>query len=99
LCDLAGTGPSRHEQFQDAVRSYQQDWRAFFLPRAFAKQRLAVSDLDAIPKFTMPYEQLGAVSRRVLISLLGLLAFAGLVSVLILPLTQKRAGIRRDFAA
>lgn len=51
LVVVAGTDAARHARFMDQVRIFHQTHRAFFIPRAYAKQPLTVADYDEMPRF------------------------------------------------
>jgi ABC-2 type transport system permease protein len=83
LVDLAGTGPERHASFLENTRAFQQTWRDFFLPRAFAGKRLRAADLEQVPRFVMREEALEPLALRTgsaLLALLLMTALAGLVT-------------------
>jgi ABC-2 type transport system permease protein len=74
LNDIAGTGGARHREFVNQVEVYHQRWREHFIPLVFQKVRLG--DYSRLPQFTFDDESLGAVARRVAISLAGVLIAA-----------------------
>jgi ABC-2 type transport system permease protein len=71
LNDIAGTGTARHRGFMNQVESYHQRWRAYFVPLVFQRARL--QDYSGLPGFTFVEEELGTVTRRVALSMMGLL--------------------------
>jgi ABC-2 type transport system permease protein len=73
LNDLAGTGVARYRHFAALVDEFHRDWRAHFNPRIVQKAQLRAGDYDRFPSFTFTEERTGAVARRVMIGLLGLL--------------------------
>ena len=71
LNDVAGSGTPRHRHFLEQVDRYHARWRGFVVPLIFEKAR--VMNPAIAPHFDYREEQLGAVARRVLIVVLGLL--------------------------
>ena len=70
--DLAGSSSQRYRHFVAQVDEYHRQWRAFFVPRIMAKQKIAVADLDRLPTFEFHEEQTGAVARRVRDGIVGM---------------------------
>ncbi|MDX2032229.1 MAG: DUF3526 domain-containing protein [Blastocatellia bacterium] len=79
LNDIAGTSVTRYRHFLALVDAFHQSWRAHFTPRIVQRTQLTAGDYDGFPAFQFREETSAAVSRRVLIGLLGLLAPALLV--------------------
>jgi ABC-2 type transport system permease protein len=77
LNELSGTGLRRHREFLAQVTSYQQAWRAYFVPLIFQKVRLAT--YADVPTFTFREEPPTAPAARVLTGVSGLLAPALLI--------------------
>jgi ABC-2 type transport system permease protein len=77
LVDLAGTGPERQSRFIASTLRFQEQWRDFFLPRAFAGKRLRADDLEQVPVFRMDDEPLKELAGRVAAALLALAAMTG----------------------
>jgi ABC-2 type transport system permease protein len=73
LNDLAGTGIARYRHFLTLVEGFHQQWQAWFYPRIAQKAMLQRADYDRFPAFQFREESTAAVTRRVLIGLLGLL--------------------------
>lgn len=82
LCDIAGTGPRRHAQFDAATREFQSAWRSFFLPLAFEAQRLRSADYGEMPVFRMPPDPVRKVAASVVWGLVALIAAAAILAVL-----------------
>lgn len=74
LNDIAGTSVARYRHFLSLVDEFHQSWRAHFNPRIVQKATLRAHDYDQFPAFAFLEEPIGAVARRVLVGLLGLLA-------------------------
>lgn len=72
LNDLAGTGVARYRHFLTLVENFHQQWQSYFYPRIVQKVQLQPADYDRFPTFQFSEESIGAISRRVLIGLLGL---------------------------
>lgn len=94
LCDLAGTGSARWARFRSDVLAFQDEWRAFFLPRAFAKQRLSSRDLAALPDFQFHEEPFVAVATRSAVALGTLLALGAALFTVALRLGARLAPTR-----
>ena len=92
LCDLAGTGPSRHTHFKKARQAFQSKWRRFFLPLGFSKQRLTSADYEQMPQFKIPAEQLQNIIQHTISDFLALAALLGLVTLLATRLMAGCAG-------
>jgi ABC-2 type transport system permease protein len=73
LNDIAGTGAARYRHFINLVDAFHQSWRAHFTPRIVQKTLLVADDYDRFPAFTFREEPAGAVARRAMIGLIGLL--------------------------
>jgi ABC-2 type transport system permease protein len=73
LNDIAGTSVARYRHFLSLVDDFHGRWRAHFDPRIVQKATLRPSDYDQFPAFTFREEPAGAVARRVLLGLIGLL--------------------------
>ena len=86
LEDIAGSGATRHQRFDDQVDAFHKDFRAFFVERVKAGEDLNLSDLDAVPTLSFKEEESSALAARVLIGVLGLL----LASLLLLGLAWPR---------
>jgi ABC-2 type transport system permease protein len=79
LNDLAGTGVARYRHFLTLVEQFHQQWQAFFYPRIVQKAQLQAADYDGFPTFQFYEESASAVTRRVLIGLLGIVLPALLI--------------------
>jgi ABC-2 type transport system permease protein len=90
LADLAGTGVERHRAFLAAVRTYQQELRAFLYPRVIAHAlsqaakpcpgcpgRLQFTDFDALPRFVFAEPPAADRVRRAFASAGWLAGLAG----------------------
>jgi ABC-2 type transport system permease protein len=82
LLDLAGTGRARYRHFLNQVNSYHQEWRAFFNPKVFRRERLTRRDYDRIPEFHFNEESTSDVVCGILKSSLEL----AVPSLFLLPL-------------
>jgi ABC-2 type transport system permease protein len=71
LNDVAGTGAPRHRHFLQQVEQFHAEWRAFFVPKIFAKAR--VVSLEALPRFEFREEAAGTVLSRAAVALSALL--------------------------
>lgn len=81
LSDLAGSGFDRYAHFVAQVHAFHRKWQEFFLPKLFKRVRLAADDYDRFPKFEFEEEAQGAMIRRVLGRLAGLLVAATTVAL------------------
>jgi ABC-2 type transport system permease protein len=79
LNDIAGTSAARYRHFLGLVDAFLQSWRAHFTPRIVQKALLVAGDYDGFPTFTFREEPAGAVARRALLGLIGLLLPALLI--------------------
>jgi ABC-2 type transport system permease protein len=79
LNDIAGTGAARYRHFLGLVDGFHQSWQAHFTPRIVQKALLTANDYDRFPAFSFREEPAGAIARRAMVGLLGLLAPALLV--------------------
>jgi len=79
LNDIAGTSVSRYRHFLSLVDEFHQGWRGHFNPRIVQKATLKADDYDRFPAFAFREEPIGAVARRVVVGLIGLLAPALLI--------------------
>jgi ABC-2 type transport system permease protein len=79
LNDIAGTSVARYRHFLGLVDGFHQSWRAHFNPRIVRKATLTASDYDQFPVFSFWEEPAGAIARRVLLGLIGLLVPALLI--------------------
>jgi ABC-2 type transport system permease protein len=82
LNDVAGTGAARYRHFLSLVDAYHQSWRAHFTPRIVQNALLVAEDYDRFPAFTFQEEPAGAVARRAMVGLIGLLIPALLIGLL-----------------
>jgi ABC-2 type transport system permease protein len=73
LNDIAGTSAARYRHFLSLVDAFHQSWRAHFTHRIVQKALLGAGDYDRFPAFTFREEPTGAVSRRAMVGLIGLL--------------------------
>ena len=79
LTDLAGTGYWRHRAFREQVGGLRQAVSAFFTPRIHKREPITSADLDNLPRFEFREEPAGIWMGRVLASLAGMLALAGVL--------------------
>jgi ABC-2 type transport system permease protein len=70
LNDIAGTGVFRHQWFMAQVDAFHRAWRAHFTPLIVA--RTPVLAYEPLPRFAFEEEATGALTGRVLLSVLGL---------------------------
>lgn len=73
LNDLAGSSLLRQQNYVEQLRSYLTEWKDFLAPKIFRKQRLTISDYDALPRFRFQEETLSAIVARALPAAGGLL--------------------------
>jgi ABC-2 type transport system permease protein len=73
LNDVAGTSVARYRHFLTLVDDFHQTWKSYFNPRIVQKVKLGANDYDHLPNFTFHEEPSGAVARRIVIGLFGLL--------------------------
>lgn len=72
LNDISGTGIARHRHYMTQVDGFHRRWRGYFTPLIF--QKASFTAFDETPRFAFDEEHMSTVSRRVAISLLGLVA-------------------------
>ncbi len=77
LEDVAGSGAARHQRFEEQVDAFHGTFRAWFVEKVRAGERLTVADLGALPSLTFEEEPASALVMRVMIGVLGLLLGAG----------------------
>ncbi len=82
LTDLAGTGYWRHRAFREQVGGLQQAVSEFFTPRIHKREPITRADFDKLPRFEFREEPAGVWMGRVLASLAGMLALAGVLGLL-----------------
>ncbi len=73
LNDIAGASVARYRHFLMLVDEFHSRWRAHFNPRIVQKAQLKPGDYDQFPAYAFREEAAGAVARRVLIGLAGLI--------------------------
>lgn len=87
LNDAAGTGDARFDGFQDQVRAFAAEWKAFFVPAILSGRRMTADIVDDLPRFRHTDESIGDVARRaarpltailLLTTFVGIPAFVGL---------------------
>jgi len=81
LTDLAGTGYWRHRTFREQVGGLQQAVSEFFTPRIHKREPITMADFDKLPRFEFREEPTHVWIGRVVASLAGMLALAGLLGV------------------
>ncbi len=89
LEDVAGSGATRHQRFEEQVDAFHGTFRAFFAKRIREGTPFTTDDLAQIPKLTFIEEELRALLWRVLSGVLGLLLAAGAM------LAAARPGLRK----
>lgn len=77
--EIADTSTASYDRFSAAVREYQQQWRAYFLPRVLNDQLLTRADMVGVPRFKYVPASGGEVFRRTLVDLLSLALLAVVV--------------------
>jgi len=82
LATVAGTDAARHARFLAQVRAFHEAHRAYFIPRAYAKQPLTIADYDRMPRFVFAEAPAGATLGRATWPLGALLGLALLLSLL-----------------
>jgi len=80
LLETAGTGDGRFVRFEEQVRAFADEWRAFFVPAILAGERMTADVVERLPSFTYREEDLAAVRARVLPPLVALLLFTAVVA-------------------
>jgi ABC-2 type transport system permease protein len=65
LNDIAGTSAARHKNFVAQIRSFVDEWQAFFVPRVMRKEVFKSTDYDQIPRFDFTEEPTTAIGSRV----------------------------------
>lgn len=80
LLETAGTGDGRFSHFEDQVRGFAEEWRAFFVPSILAGERMTADVLGELPSFTYREEAPREVHARILPPLLTLFLFVALVT-------------------
>ena len=78
LADLAGTGWRRQQGFMQQAQQFHNQWRDFFYPKVFAKQKFGSQHLMSIPRFVFAEESTHALLIRNL-QRLGVLLLACVV--------------------
>jgi ABC-2 type transport system permease protein len=73
LNDVAGTSTARQLHFVTQVKTFHEEWRAWFEPRVFRRIVLTAADHDAVPRFSFQEEPSHAILGRVAWGLAGLL--------------------------
>ncbi len=96
LVDLAGTGPERQAQYLANTLQFQQQWRDFFLPRAFSGKRLRAADLEQVPRFVMSEEPLHELTLRTLSALLALAAMTLVASLATVKLARSLSPVESN---
>lgn len=91
LLDLAGTGDSRIDRFQEQVGRFHAAWVDFFGPRIYADARLGSDDLEVLPEWSFRDQESAEVLGLILPALLGLLVFTGIAGV---PAARQLGGAR-----
>jgi hypothetical protein len=80
LNDAAGSGDARYARFEQQVRVFAEEWRAFFVPAILAGEIMTVDAVGARPAFGYAEESEGEVLSRSLLPLTMLLALTLLVT-------------------
>ena len=71
----AGTRVVRHQRFRAQADRFRHEWRRFFGSRIFQEDVLTPADYEAMPRFIFREEPRGALVRRVLGGLAGLVTW------------------------
>jgi ABC-2 type transport system permease protein len=82
LQDVSGSGVARARLFRQQVRSFRQDWLAWFHPRIFRMTVLRSSEYTAIPQFSFREEAAGDWVLRTAPGALALLSVSCVLSLL-----------------
>jgi ABC-2 type transport system permease protein len=88
--DIAGTGTARHRRFERQVGAFVDTLAAFFTPRITRGHPFTTADLAAVPSFAFREESWRAVASRTGVTVLELLAMAGLLAVLAVVIARAR---------
>lgn len=79
LNDIAGTSHARYQHFLALVDRFHAVWQQHFNPRILQQRKLSASEFDHVPKFAFIEESFGAVARRTVLGLVGLLLPVALI--------------------
>jgi ABC-2 type transport system permease protein len=79
--EVAGTGDARYAHFQEGVRAFAEEWKAFFVPPILAGDQMSAEVAAGIPTFSYLEEAEASVFARSVGPLLALLGFALVVVV------------------
>lgn len=80
LNDAAGTGDARFALFEEQVREFAEEWKAFFVPAIVAGRTMEGVDLSTRPRFELGEEEFGDVFARARWPLLVLVLFSLVVA-------------------
>jgi ABC-2 type transport system permease protein len=81
LNDIAGTGDARYAAFRAQIDAFLAAWRARFIPRILAGERLSSEELRALPPFEYVEEPEADVFARVGMTLIALAGFTAVVTI------------------
>jgi ABC-2 type transport system permease protein len=76
FADIAGTSEARHREFEQQATRFQQAWKNFFGPRLASAAALDGRDYACMPSFAFREERMSALSSRVALPFVVLLASA-----------------------
>ena len=85
LEDVAGSGATRHQRFEDQVGAVHTQFQDFFFSRIEAGKRFTPEDYPVIPRVTFQEEPASALVLRVLWGLLSLLALVAALLAIAWP--------------
>lgn len=77
--EIADTSTAAYDRFNAEVRTYQQQWRDYFLPRVLNDQVLTRAEMTGIPRFKYVPASGAEVFRRTVVDLLSLALFASII--------------------
>lgn len=77
--DLAGTSLGRYQHFSRQVDGFFEQWKAYFLPKVFAKVKLTSGQMGELPQWQFVEESDGEIMGRVSMLLVGMGVLTALV--------------------
>jgi ABC-2 type transport system permease protein len=85
LEDVAGSGATRHQRFEEQVEQTHEEFRDFFFEHVEQEKDLQSAELEHIPRLEFEEESHGALAARLVIGILVLLLMALSLVLLALP--------------
>ncbi len=93
--DVAGSGATRHQRFEEQVDDFHKDFRAFFVSKIRDGNILTPTDLIAVPTLTFEEEPASTLIGRVAVGIVVLLVLAGLLLAFAWPRLQRIGRLTR----